>query len=253
MPRLFGSAINKMFPVFNGMAIWAQDFQVIKSIVSSISIFMMNTKYLFMLIISASLTLYYPSSPFKSPADILCFSGNFKNTSLSKSMADMTTKLCFVIPLIYIKFLATLLTYNRFRARIIACLFPTWLRTILRYHIFIAFVCKFFSALNASSCPLFAILPKISKSLTSIGAKLYDFTSPLSNIKSFFAIQTYNFFRLASLMTKAITTFYRAILLSIINSLKIAITIKTYFIHSLSITQQYLSVKRKGEVYRATF
>ena len=252
MPRLFGSAINKMFPVFNGMAIWAQDFQVIKPIVSSISIFVMNAKNFWMLIISASLTFCYPSSSFKSPADILCFSGNLKYTSLSKSMADMTTKLCFVISLIYIKFLAALLTYNRFRARIIACFFSAWFRAILCYHIFIAFIRKFLSALSASSCSLFVVLSEISKSITSMGAKFCIFASAFRNIKRFFTMQAYDFFSIINIAIRTIATFYRAISRCTIAIDNFRTASWTYFIHAISITLQYLSVKRKGEVYRAT-
>ena len=215
MPRLFGSAINKMFPVFNGMAIWAQDFQVIKPIVSSISIFVMNAKNFWMLVISASLTLYYPSSPYKCSANTIKLLDS-EYLSLGNIMADMTTKLCFVIPLIYIKFLATLLTYNRYRARIISCFSLAWARAIFLYHILIAFVYKSLPALSASSCSLLIVLPKISKSFTSIGAKLCGFTSPLRNIKRLFAMLAYN------------------------------------LIHNLSISQQYLPVKKKGELYYAS-
>lgn len=216
MPRLFGSAINKMFPVFKRMAIWAQDFQVIKSIILSISIFVMNTKYLFMFIISASFTSCYPSSSYKSSANIFRFFGNFKYISLGKIVANMATKLCLIVSLIYVKFLSALLAYNRYRARIISCFSSTGARAIFFNHILIAFVCKFFSAFSASPCSLFVVLSKISKCITFMRAKFCDFTSPLRNIKRLFTMQAYN------------------------------------FIHNLSISQQYLPVKNKKELSYAS-
>ncbi len=251
MPKLFGSAVDKMFPVFNGMAIWAQDFQVIKSIVSSISIFVMNAKNFWMLIISASLTFCYPSSPYKCSANTIKFLDS-EYLSLGNIMASMTTKLCFIISSIYIKFLSALLAYNRYRARIISCFFSAWFRAILCYHIFIAFIRKFLSALSASSCSLFVVLSEISKSITSMGAKFCIFASAFRNIKRFFTMQAYDFFSIINIAIRTIATFYRAISRCTIAIDNFRTASWTYFIHAISITLQYLSVKRKGEVYRAT-